>query len=65
MEEKHRSSIIAFNCKPLDGLYKKLRTEQIVLARREGSIRVSVHLFNDESDIDRLISVLDNFSRGK
>ncbi len=65
MEEKHRSSIFSFNCEPLDSLYKKLRAEQIVLARREGSIRVSVHLFNDDSDIDRLISVLDDFSRSQ
>jgi cysteine desulfurase / selenocysteine lyase len=39
-------------------LYKKLRKENVVVAMREGRIRVSPHLFNSEQDIDRLIGVV-------
>ncbi len=39
-------------------LYQKLQKEHVVVAMREGKIRVSPHLFNSERDIDRLISVV-------
>src|ERR1700719_1345990 len=38
-------------------LYQKLQKEHVVVAMREGKIRVSPHLFNSERDIDRLINV--------
>ncbi len=38
--------------------YQKLQKEQVVVAKREGKIRVSPHLFNSERDIDRLINVV-------
>lgn len=64
LETKHRSSIFAFSCGPLDELYQKLMERRIIVAKREGAIRVSAHLFNNEDDIERLISVLDDFSKG-
>jgi len=39
-------------------VYQKLQKEHVVVAMREGKIRVSPHLFNSERDIDRLISVV-------
>lgn len=39
-------------------MYQKLRKENIVVAMREGKIRVSPHLFNSTHDIDRLIRVV-------
>jgi cysteine desulfurase/selenocysteine lyase len=39
-------------------LYEKLREENVIVALREGNIRVSPHLYNTERDIDRLISVI-------
>jgi cysteine desulfurase / selenocysteine lyase len=39
-------------------LYKKLRSENVIVSLREGNIRVSPHLYNTERDIDRLISVI-------
>ncbi len=39
-------------------LYQKLQKEHVVVAMREGKIRVSPHLFNSERDIDRLINVV-------
>ena len=62
MESRHRSSMFTFNCPRLEKLHRFLLQNKIILVRREGSIRVSVHLFNDESDIDRLILLLDKFA---
>lgn len=62
MEPKHRSSIFTFTCDGFKALHRKLMVAKIVTAQREGSIRVSVHLFNDESDIDRLIEQLESFA---
>ncbi len=64
METKHRSSIVTFTCDRVKKLHKRLVDERIILVEREGSVRVSVHLFNNEQDIDRLIGVLDSFYRG-
>jgi cysteine desulfurase/selenocysteine lyase len=63
MVNKHRSSIFAFACDDLRGLHRRLLDEKMILVKREGSIRVSVHLYNDETDINRLISVMDDFAR--
>jgi cysteine desulfurase / selenocysteine lyase len=39
-------------------LYDKLRGENVITSLREGKIRVSPHLYNNERDIDRVISVI-------
>jgi len=39
-------------------LYRKLRSENVIVSLREGNIRVSPHLYNTERDIDRLIAVI-------
>jgi len=39
-------------------VYQKLQNENVVVAMREGRIRVSPHLFNSIDDIDRLIRVV-------
>jgi len=65
METKHRSSIFTFACKDLPALHRFLLDRKIILVRREGSIRVAVHLFNDDSDIDRLIRALNEFAQEK
>ncbi|PWB71216.1 hypothetical protein C3F09_08130 [candidate division GN15 bacterium] len=65
MEPKHRSSIFTFACNDLVALHRFLLERKIILVRREGSIRVAVHLFNDDGDIDRLIRALGEFAQGK
>jgi len=65
MESLYRSSITTFTCKDVKGLHRELLKDKIILVNREGSIRVSVHLFNDESDIDKLIGVLEKFAKDK
>jgi selenocysteine lyase/cysteine desulfurase len=63
MNPKHRSSIFTFTCDGYEQLHRELIENRIICVRREGSIRISVHLFNNEDDIDRLIECLDNFAK--
>jgi len=63
MEPKHRSSIFTFTCDDVKKLHRAILDEKIILVNREGSIRVSIHLFNNEVDVQRLIAVLDSFSK--
>ncbi len=63
MEAKHRSSIFTFACDRVPELHRELLKNKIILVQREGSIRVSAHLYNDESDIDKLIEVLARFGK--
>lgn len=65
MTPKYRSSIFTFTCKEVENLHKELLRRKIILVRREGSIRVSVHLYNNEQDIDRLIDTLAEFNRNR
>jgi selenocysteine lyase/cysteine desulfurase len=60
-EDKHRSSILTFTCDKLKELHRFLLDNKIILVEREGSIRVSVHLFNNKEDVDKLIQLLDDF----
>ena len=62
MEPRHRSSIFTFTCDDFRSLHRELLKNKVVCVCREGSIRISVHLFNNESDIERLIAVLKDFS---
>lgn len=61
METKHRSSIFTFTCDNLAGVFDELSKRKIAVACREGSIRVSVHCYNNEADIRRMIEVLDRY----
>ena len=38
--------------------YDKLRKENVITSLRENKIRVSPYVFNNERDLDRLISVV-------
>ncbi len=60
LEGKHRSSILTFTVAEGDvrALHHRLLRTGIVTALREGSVRVSVHLFNNIADINRLIAAL-------
>ncbi len=58
LEPQHRSSIFSFTCDRAPELYRRLLKNKIICSYREGAIRISVHLFNNQSDIDRLITIL-------
>ena len=59
---EHRSSILAFTCDNYLDLHKELYRNDIICVHREGAVRLSIHLFNNNDDIDRLLTVLARFS---
>jgi len=63
LEERHRSAILSFTCRKAAELHKALQRAKIICSHREGAIRISVHLYNNQSDIGRLIEVLGYFKK--
>ena len=59
-ERKYKSQIIVFKPKrnPVNLVAELERKHKIVLSARGKGIRVSPHFYNNEDDIDKLISVL-------
>ncbi|MGA3166743.1 MAG: aminotransferase class V-fold PLP-dependent enzyme [Terriglobia bacterium] len=57
----HESTILGFQACPPEAtteLHRKLRAHHIAVSLRQGVIRVSPYLYNDETDIDRLLEVV-------
>ncbi len=60
LPEQNRSTIVSI---PLDGrdpdaLLDRLSEKGVVCSLRDGNLRVTVHFYNDEDDIDRLAAAL-------
>lgn len=58
---ENRSTILGFQAESREAtaaLHKKLRAEQVAVSLRHGVIRVSPYLYNNEEDIDKLLSVV-------
>ena len=62
LKPEHRSSIFTFTCDNYQAAHKELYRNKIVCVHREGSIRISTHLFNNQHDIDRVIAILDKIA---
>lgn len=59
---ERRSTILSFmgdSAETTEKAYKKLEAEHVALSLRQGMIRVSPYLYNSETDIDRLLEILD------
>ena len=56
----HRSGILAFEAPGLDPaeVRKRAIQEKVVVSVRDGAVRAAVHAYNDESDLERLVSVI-------
>ncbi len=54
------SQILAIRFEGVDGseLAKRLKEQRVLVSARYGNLRVSVHFYNDESDLERLESAL-------
>ncbi|MCS6884482.1 MAG: aminotransferase class V-fold PLP-dependent enzyme [Acidobacteriota bacterium] len=64
---KEASSIVCCKHKVLsaENLCRQLEREKIITAYRCGSLRISPHFYNDQSDIDRLIAALEKIKRAE
>ena len=64
MSDLHRSNILIFSHNDRSrnaAIQKELEEENIFIAIREGYLRVSPHLFNDEGDIEKMLKSLEKF----
>lgn len=64
LSEDHRSNILIFssNDKSRNAhIQSELEKQKIFIAIREGFLRISPHLFNNEEDINKLIQALNQF----
>ena len=54
------SGIVWFKCKTASAaeIKENLLNHGVLISSNDGGLRVSVHFFNDESEIDRLLSIL-------
>jgi selenocysteine lyase/cysteine desulfurase len=58
LDPKHRSGILSFSGKDNLKLFHKLQQKNIIVSRRENSIRISPHFYNSAEEIEKLIQVL-------
>lgn len=63
LKKKHRSAILSFTCDDAKKVHKGLVRSGIICSLREGAIRVAVHLFNNKSDMRKLISGLKRYAK--
>ena len=59
LDDDHRSCILSFSGRDTEGVFKKLRKQNIITSLREGSIRVAPHFYNTVGEIEKLIQLLD------
>lgn len=60
-----RSAIVSFTLGEMDeACFERLLRERIYVSRRAGLLRASFNIFNDESDVARLLGVLGEVKRG-
>jgi cysteine desulfurase/selenocysteine lyase len=62
----HRSSYLTFTLGSIerdDALVEAGRKVNVFFGRRGGGVRVGTHFWNDESDIDRLVAVIESVTR--
>ncbi len=60
LHPEERSGIVVFTHPKheSDALLQRLSKARIVVSLREGAIRASAHLYNNEEDIERLVEAL-------
>jgi selenocysteine lyase/cysteine desulfurase len=61
LDRKYRSGITVIGLKNSEMIVKELYKRNIVVSARQKGLRISVHIYNNEDDIDRLASELRSF----
>ncbi|MHC1726928.1 MAG: aminotransferase class V-fold PLP-dependent enzyme [Syntrophobacteraceae bacterium] len=65
MEPEHRSGILSFLPEDAGGMFRHLYEGKVIAAQRGEALRLSPHFYNDESDIEKFLAVLDSYPGGK
>jgi selenocysteine lyase/cysteine desulfurase len=58
LPEAHRSQIVSAPVASAESTLARLRAAGVVASARAGRVRLSVHLYNLEEDIDRAVALL-------
>jgi cysteine desulfurase/selenocysteine lyase len=58
-EPEYASGIVSFAHADAEAVGAKLEREGVIVWAGDGRVRISVHLYNDEADIDCLFAALD------
>jgi len=61
LEDKYRSGIVLFNVKNEREIAERLRRNKVIISVRKG-IRVSIHFYNNEDDLDKLVNVIKRYA---
>lgn len=61
-EKLYRSGIVSFKTKYTNSLHRKLIQERIITSYRRGSIRVSMGMYNNKEDLERLLKIVKSYS---
>ena len=59
----NRSPIVSVPVNDPDGVMDRLRAAKVVASLRAGAVRLSIHFYNLEAEIDRVIDILTRTSR--
>ena len=57
-ESSRRAGITTFEADAADRIASRLRESGVIVAVREGRVRVSTHYYNNEGDLERLLQSL-------
>ena len=59
--KKNLSGIISFKREDAEDIFNYLQTKDIVIAVREGIVRLSLHFYNTKEEIDKAVAKLKNY----
>lgn len=60
LDKKYRSAITYIKVPEAEKIHSQLKKKRILTSLRKGQIRISLHIYNNEKDIDTLIRALDD-----